>query len=248
MVVRGDIEVLRRGIFGLRADEGLNAEALSADKALNKYSKKTQSLNPNGSNRNVVLPDATTLDLGWEIIIHNSGTANVLNVQDFGNNLLKEIRANPSGNDTKVYGFQLRDNSTQNGSWILKELGDAAEDADDVSYKIITSDAAVTTIASIPTKTDTIMQLEIKVVGRKESGTGLATIGDGCAFIRHVRVKNVGGLVSIHSLQSTYTAKDAPMSAWNLFVDILGTDVRVRVQGSINNIVNWEAVVYEQTI
>jgi len=244
--IKGDINVLRRGIFGLRADEGLNAEALVATKALNKYSKKTQSLNPNGADRVVNLPDATTLDLGWEIIIHHSGTANVLSIQDFANTELKEITAITPANDSRVYAFQCRDNGSAAGSWIIKELGDAADDSGDLSFTAITTDATLTTIIAVPTKPNTIKQLEIKVVGRKESGAGSGTVGDGLAIIRHVRVKNIAGTVSIHSLQSTFTSKD--VNAWTVLVDVLGTEVRVRVQGSASNTINWEAVFYEQAI
>jgi hypothetical protein len=243
---RGDINVLRRGVFGRRVDEGLNAEILLSDKTLDKYSQKTQSLDPNGSNRNINLPDATTLDLGWEIVIHHNGTSNSLFVRDNSFNLLKEISFITAANESKIYAFQLINNSNAAGTWIIKELGDNSEDSNNVSYKVTTTDATITEIVSIPTQTNTNKNIEIKIIGKKISGSGIGGVGDGVAFVRHARTKNISNVVTLHHLQSTFTSKD--VKQWGIFVDIVGTNLRVRVQGSADNTIDWELVYFEQNL
>lgn len=243
---RGDIKILRRGIFGIRVDEGLNVETLSSNLNLNKYSKKTQSLNTGGSDRDINLPDATTLDVGWEIIIHHSGPSNSLFIRDYSGSLLKEIAHISPANESKIYAFQLINNTSAAGQWIIKELGDSSEDSDDVSYKITTTNATPQTIVLIPTKEDSIKNLEIKVSCRKISGTGLGSVGDGIAIVRHARIKNISNIVTLHSLQSTFTSKD--VLAWNVLVDIVGTNIRVRVVGSNNDNINWECTYFEQNV
>jgi hypothetical protein len=61
--------------------------------------------------------------------------------------------------------------------------------------------------------------------------------GDGATFKRDFRVKSIGGVVSIHDLQSTYTSRDTA----NMKVDfqIIGTDINFRVGGVSNNNLRW---------
>jgi hypothetical protein len=243
---RGDINVLRLGIFGLRANEGLNTESLTSNKALDKYAHKTHSLNPNGANRTITLPDATTLSLGWEVVIHHFGSANSLLVQNFGGILQKEIKVITPANESRIYSFQVIDITTNNGVWVVKEVGLSGEDSADTSYKITTTDNTPTTIALIPIQTNIIKNLEIKVSGKKESGTGNGAIGDGVAFVRHARLKNISNVVTLHHLQSTFTSKD--VNQWNILIDVVGTNLRVRVQGSSNNTIAWKFAFFEQNI
>lgn len=125
--VKGDLRVRRTLQVDRRADEALNSETLSGNRAIVRNDYAVLNLNPNGSNRDVTLPDATTLPLGWKIRIRNSGGANNLVVKDNGGGTLKTI-ASPAGTyDTVLYEFVLLTNSVAAGTWAIVELGDPGE-------------------------------------------------------------------------------------------------------------------------
>jgi len=102
--------------------------------------------------------------------------------------------------------------------------------------QVSTTDATVTTVASITVPTDSALLLQAQIVGRRTGGTGGAN-GDASTYIRTARYKNVGGTVTINNLQSDYTSED--QGSWNGTLDVSGTAARIRVNGSANNNVNW---------
>lgn len=123
--VKGDLRVRRTLQADRRADEGLNSETLAGNRAVVRDDYAILNLNPNGANRDVTLPDATTLPLGWKIRIRNSGGANNLVVKDNGGSTLKTISSPAATFDTLMYEFVLLTNGTAAGTYSVLELGDA---------------------------------------------------------------------------------------------------------------------------
>jgi hypothetical protein len=127
----------------------------------------------------------------------------------------------------------------QGGFKLVK--GDGADNADGPNYemrqaKVLTTDATVTTVDTIPTLTDSVYMIEARVVGRRTGGTAGAT-GDGGTYVRTAKVRNVGGVVTLDKMQSDFTAED--QIGWNAIIDVSGTNIRVRVNAAANNNVTW---------
>lgn len=124
--VKGDLRVRRTLVADNRADQGMSSEALSATRTVVRHDYKYLNLDPNGANRNVDLPDATTLPLGWEIFIRHSGSANSLVVRNgaASPSTIKTITVPAPTQESRFYQFLLIDNATDGGQWQIVELND----------------------------------------------------------------------------------------------------------------------------
>jgi hypothetical protein len=111
---------------------------------------------------------------------------------------------------------------------------------------ITTSNATPTLIQTIPTTTDTVMLIEVRVLGRRTDGSS----GESATYIRTFRVKNVAGTVSIKNLDSMYTSED--VVAWNVvaIVDPVSpnTDILVRVVGVASSSITWDTTTIVQVV
>ena len=131
---------------------------------------------------------------------------------------------------------------TISGAGAFFEIQDttAAVDMKVSMNTVNTTNATVTTISTVPTVTDTVMILEVKVMGRRTGGAA-GSAGDSATYIRTVRVKNIGGTVSLASLQSDFTSED--QSSFNATISVSGTNAIVQVTGAANNNMTWKSVV-----
>lgn len=129
MKLKGDLFISRE-INSKRSNEGLNTEALAADRAVLRYDNAWLRLDGSTTDYVVELPDATTLPVGWKVIVHNMGSTNSLTVKDYDGTFTgvtqKIITAPVSVNDTAAYQFVLLTNGTAAGLWYVIELGDAS--------------------------------------------------------------------------------------------------------------------------
>jgi hypothetical protein len=124
MEVKGDLWVRRTGIFDRRADQGLHAEALSGNRTVVRHDYHWLALNGGAAGRDVTLPDATTLPLGWRIVIQNTGTTDVLSLKDNGGGALSQVgfvgqTATPVCVEAVLYG-----NASAPGQWFLIDMSD----------------------------------------------------------------------------------------------------------------------------
>jgi hypothetical protein len=115
------------------------------------------------------------------------------------------------------------------------------------SGTVDTTDATETTAATYTTTADSIAMLTAKITCRRTGGTGVGTNGDGNVYERKVRVKNVGGTVTLGTIATIYTDEDAAINAASVTLDVSGTDVRVRVTGITDVNFTWD-VVLEDTV
>jgi len=102
--------------------------------------------------------------------------------------------------------------------------------------QVSTTDATVTTLASISVASNSAILVQAQIVGRRTGGTSGAS-GDSAVYIRSARFKNVSGTVTILNLQSDYTSED--QASWNGTLDVSGTSARIRVNAAANNNVDW---------
>jgi len=100
---------------------------------------------------------------------------------------------------------------------------------------IQTLDEVPKTLYQIVVPLNSTMLIQTWVTAARTSGTA-GNIGDSGTFIKIGTVKNIGNVLSLKLVESAYTYRD---QSWLVFLDTTGTDVRVRVKGSLNNTVNW---------
>lgn len=124
MDVKGDLSVKRTMSASRRVNEGLSSETLAGARTVVIHDYAILNLNPNGANRDVNLPDATTLPVGWSIKVRHSGAANDLVVKDNGGGTLKTISLPLATAEEKMYEFTLLTNGVAAGTWHVTEMGD----------------------------------------------------------------------------------------------------------------------------
>jgi hypothetical protein len=105
------------------------------------------------------------------------------------------------------------------------------------SATVNTTNATTTTLQTIAIPTDTVVMIDARIHSRKTGGAGVGTTGDGNAYIRTVKAKNVGGTVTIGTISSTFTSED--IAVFNATFSVSGTNVNIDVSGSANNNVTW---------
>lgn len=103
-----------------------------------------------------------------------------------------------------------------------------------------TTDATTTTIQTIPVPTNKGLLIESKINCRKTGGIGVGAIGDTNSYIRTVKAKNVGGVVTLGIIQTSYTSED--IAVFNATFTVSGTNILVRVNGALNDNVTWNVI------
>ena len=110
--------------------------------------------------------------------------------------------------------------------------------------QISTTDATVTTAASFTTLTDSVTYIKATITARRTGGLA-GTAGDSAIFTRTIRAKNIGGTVTVATLQTDFTSVESG-NKWQATINASGTAVRVRVTGAVDNNIDW-TVNYEVT-
>jgi hypothetical protein len=105
------------------------------------------------------------------------------------------------------------------------------------SATVNTTNNTTTTIQTIAIPAGAVVMIEARVHSKKTGGAGVGPTGDGNAYIRTVKAKNVGGTVTIGTVSSTFTSED--IGAFNATMAVSGTNIIVQVSGSANNNVTW---------
>lgn len=118
------------------------------------------------------------------------------------------------------------------------------------SYEVVgyvtTTDATVTTLATIAIPASTTVKVSVFVVARRTGGAS-GTAEDGAGYQIDATYKNVAGTATlIGALTATYTAED--QAGWNATLTISGSNVLVRITGAAGNNVSWTCVANLLTI
>jgi hypothetical protein len=128
---------------------------------------------------------------------------------------------------------------TLTGAGASLTITDAVTDKE-YQATVNTTNATVTTLATLAASANKTMLVEAKIIGSRTGGTAGAT-GDSATYIRTARIKNIAGTITIHNLQSDYTSED--QVAWNATIEIVGGAAVISVSGAANNNVTWNAVI-----
>lgn len=116
-----------------------------------------------------------------------------------------------------------------------------------IEASVETTDATVTTLATLTLEDASSYQIVADVVARRTGGT-LGTAGDGAStrFIGTYRRVSGGDATLIGSMTTVHNAES--QAGWNAAFIVSGADVLVRVTGAVNNNVTWHAVITLQRI
>jgi uncharacterized membrane protein YiaA len=108
------------------------------------------------------------------------------------------------------------------------------------SATVNTTDTTLTTLQTVAIPTGTVVLIEARIHAKKTAGAGVGSVGDGNAYIRTVKAKNVGGVVTIGSVASTYTSED--IISYNATIAVSGTNVIIQVLGDVSDNVTWTSI------
>lgn len=122
------------------------------------------------------------------------------------------------------------------GAWRFADAGAANANFEMFQAQVTTTNATVTTLATIAIPTDSSVVIEAKIVGRRTGGTAGAA-QDAATYVRTARVKNVASTVTLPTLQADFTSED--QTPWNGTITVSGTNALISVQGAANNTISW---------
>lgn len=111
--------------------------------------------------------------------------------------------------------------------------------------QVSTTDATVTTLATVAVPTDSVLLITANVEARRTGGSA-GTTGDSASYIRTVCAKNVGGTVTAPKSQADYTFED--QKSWDADIVVTGTNILVKINGATNNNVDWTVTYFVQTL
>lgn len=118
----GDYSVGRTITAGRRVNSGFTAETITASRTLTIHDYQWIRIT-NASTQDVILPDATTLENGWQVVVDvPAASAASVNVKTYDAVTPVLLRNIESG---RAYEFTLVDNSTDEGTWHVNFLEEA---------------------------------------------------------------------------------------------------------------------------
>lgn len=102
---------------------------------------------------------------------------------------------------------------------------------------VSTTDATVTTIATIAVPATTTLHIEATIVARRTGGSS-GTAEDGAAYKVLVAYKNVAGTATLVGSGAVTTVGE-DQAGWDVTVSASGGNALIRVTGALDNNVNW---------
>lgn len=107
---------------------------------------------------------------------------------------------------------------------------------DTLQNKVTTTDATVTTIATIPIPASTTLLIEARVTARRTGGSA-GTAEDSAGYIVGACYKNVAGTATEVGETSIFSAED--QAGWACTVTPSGSNALLQVTGAVDNSVSW---------
>ena len=116
-----------------------------------------------------------------------------------------------------------------------------------VEASVETTDATVTTLATLPLEDGKTSQIVADIVARRTGGAS-GTAGDGAGYriIGTYRRVSAGAATLIGSVTADHTAES--QAGWDATLTVSGNDVLVRVTGATGNNLSWHGVITLQEV
>ena len=193
--------------------------------------------------RALVAADLPTFTLGSVIFAGTAGVLSQDNSKFFWDDT--NFRLGLNTGTAPVRTLDVGGSSIYRGALRYVDAGATNANWEMFQAQVSTTNNTVTTLATVATITNTVMLLQVNVLAVRTGGTS-GTAGDSGTYIRTARVKNVGGTVTIASLQTDFTSED--QAAWNATLSVSGTNVLITVAGANNNNVDWVTTYWVETV
>jgi len=148
------------------------------------------------------------------------------------------------GTNTPTRTLDVNGNAVIKGPLRLQDATASNTNFEMFQAQVSTTNATVTTIASVAVPIDSVMMIKAKIVGKRTGGTA-GSVGDSAVYERTARFKNISGTVTRHNLQSDYTSEDQGIFDGTIIVS--STNASIQVRGAANNNMDW-IVTYEVSI
>lgn len=104
---------------------------------------------------------------------------------------------------------------------------------------VLTTDATVTTIKTIPISLGSVVRLWVEATGVRTGGAS-GTAGDSAGYVLTATVKNVSGTAALVGAVTVLSASE-DQAAWNCTISVTGGTALVTVAGASGNNVTWNA-------
>lgn len=109
-------------------------------------------------------------------------------------------------------------------------------------YRTTTTNATITTLATIALTASKTYQVEARVVARRTGGVA-GTAEDGAGYIVHACFATIAGVTTLIGAVNQLVVQES-QAGWDCTIDSDGAgNIRVRVTGAANNNVTWHATV-----
>lgn len=112
-------------------------------------------------------------------------------------------------------------------------------DIEGAAAEVATTDATVTTLATIPIPTDTTVHIEATVVARRTGGAAGAA-NDGAGYKIYSVLKNTAGTAIV--IGTATSVHGESQAGWDAVVDANSSNARIRVTGAVSNDVSWYTI------
>ena len=134
-----------------------------------------------------------------------------------------------------------------NGSLVIQPYLSVTEQT--TGGTIGTTNATVGVVAqTIAIPLNKVMGLSVEVVYRKTAGAGVGTIGQGSRIKLDCVVQNIGGVLTLGTIQNTYTDIINAIVGVSATLGINGTNIEVQVTGVINDDITWNVVTKQNLV
>ncbi len=108
----------------------------------------------------------------------------------------------------------------------------------ELENSVTTTDATLTTIATIAIPDDTVVLIEVEVVARRTDAAGRAV------YIRRAVIfrEAAGGATIQNTVDTTFTRESSGNAPWNATIAVSGNNALIQVTGQAGKTVNWKAL------
>lgn len=115
----------------------------------------------------------------------------------------------------------------------------------ETSSTVATTNNAATNIATVGTISNSTTELEVLTQAIRTGGVS-GNAGDGAAFSHIVRCKNVAGILTLGTVQATYTDRDNVN--YSVGFVTFGTVIVIQVKGPATTNVDWKSTIKYQSV
>lgn len=98
---------------------------------------------------------------------------------------------------------------------------------------------------AITTLSNTVSLVEVRITAARTGGFS-GSVGDSATYIRHAKVRNIGGAITISLMQTTLTIEDK--TTWDVKFSASSNDLYVEVKGGQNTTILWTFSTNLQTV